>query len=103
MRIFSFCVFAAAAMAASHAWAQEQGWASSPEGKARWDACYKETRLILRTRNMSTTDYREIIKDARRSHMRDCMTRATPPAAVRIAVPTDRNPASALVSWAGSP
>ena len=103
MRILSFCVFAIAVITAANASAQERGWASTPEGKARWDACYKETRLILRTRNMSTNEYRQIIKDARRSHMRSCMVRAAPPAAVKVAVPTDKHPASALVSWAGSP
>jgi hypothetical protein len=58
---------------------------------------------MYRTRNMSLADYRAEIKDARKSHMRICMTRATPPAAVVVAVPTDKNPESSLVSWAGSP
>jgi len=103
MRILTLFVFAAVAFASGDAAAQERGWASTPEGKARWDACYKETRLIHRTRNLSTNDFRRIVKDARQTHMRVCMTRATPPAAVKIAVPTDQNPESALVSWAGSP
>jgi len=52
---------------------------------------------------MSLSDYRATIKDARRGHMRICMTRANPPAPVRVAVPTDTHPESSLVSWAGSP
>jgi hypothetical protein len=83
--------------------AQEHRLASTPEGKARWNACYKETRLIYRTRNLSRDDYREAIKEARKEHMDLCMTRATPPASVKMATPTDQNPESGLVSWAGSP
>ena len=103
MRILSLSIFAVAAVISVSATAQEGGWTSTPEGKARWDACYKETRLIHRTRNRSTLDFRAMIKDARKSHMRVCMARATPPAPVRVAVPTNNNPESALVSWAGSP
>ena len=103
MRILSLSVFAATALLSFNASAQPGGWASTPDGKARWDSCYKETRLIHRTRNRSTTDFRVMIKEARKSHMRICMARATPPASVKVAVPTDKNPESALVSWAGSP
>ena|SRR5690349_6978442 len=102
MRISSFLVFAAAALVSVSASAQQGGWTSTPEGKARWDACYKETRLIYRTRNMSSLDYRQIIKDARQGHMRDCMTRAMPPAPVQVAVPTDRFPETALSGWASN-
>jgi hypothetical protein len=103
MRILSLSIVAVTALFTVSAAAQESGWASTPEGKARWNACYKETRLIHRTRNMSTLDFRAMIKDARKDHMRVCMARATPPAPVRVAVPTNNNPESALVSWAGSP
>lgn len=103
MRILSLCALAASLLLPGSALAQSGGWASTPQGKARWDACYKETRLIYRTRNMSLSDYRATIKDARRGHMRICMTRANPPAPVRVAVPTDTHPESSLVSWAGSP
>lgn len=103
MRILFLSIFAATAVFSVSANAQEGGWASTPEGKARWNSCYKETRLILRTRNRSSEDFREMIKDARKDHMRVCMARAMPPAPVRVAVPTGNNPESALVSWAGSP
>jgi|GEM_PF-5267735 len=102
MRFSTLFVFAAATIISTSALAQEGGWASTPEGKARWDACYKETRLIHRTRNRSPLDYREIIKEARRDHMRVCMTRAQPPAPVRVAVPTDRFPETALSGWASN-
>lgn len=102
MRFSTLCVFAAATLISMNAYAQEGGWASTPEGKARWDACYKETRLIHRTRNRSSQDYRQIIKVARRDHMRDCMTRAEPPAPVRVAVPTDKYPETALSGWASN-
>ena len=102
MRISFVCFFTAAAVVSTGALAQPGGWASTPEGKARWDACYKETRLIHRTRNMSTLEFKETVKDARREHMQVCMTRAQPPAPVRVAVPTDRNPETALAGWASN-
>jgi hypothetical protein len=73
-----------------------------PGRESTLDACYKETRLIHRTRNRSPLDYREIIKEARRDHMRICMTRAQPPAPVKVAVPTDRFPETALSGWASN-
>ena len=103
MRISTLSVLAAAALMSGNVVAQERGWASTPEGQARWNACYKETRQIHRTRSLSLPDYREAIKDARRTHMQICMTRATPPAPVVVAVPAGQNPKSALVSWASSP
>jgi hypothetical protein len=103
MRISTLSILAAAALISGDVLAQEQGWASSPEGKTRWNACYKETRQIHRTRNLSLPDYRQAIKDARRAHMQICMTRAAPPASIVVAVPTGQNPESALVSWASSP
>ena len=102
MRFSTLFVFAAATIISTSALAQEGGWASTPEGKARWDACYKETRLIHRTRNRSSLDYRQIIKVARQEHMRECMARARPPAPVQIAVPTDKYPETALASWASN-
>ena len=96
-------ILVAAALTSGSVSAQERGWASNPEGKARWNSCYKETRLIYRTRNLSLPDYRAEIKDARKEHMHTCMTRANPPAAVKMATPVDKNPESSLVSWASSP
>lgn len=102
MRFSSFFLFAAATLVSANAFAEPGNWASTPEGKARWDACYKETRLIHRTRNRSSQDYREIIKVARQDHMRDCMMRVQPPTPVRVAVPTDKNPETALSGWASN-
>lgn len=102
MRISTLCVFAAAAFFSMETLAQPGDWASTPDGKARWDACYKETRLIHRTRNMSTLDFKQTIKGARREHMQECMTRASPPAPVRVAVPTDKYPETALSGWASN-
>ena len=102
MRFSSLCVFTVATLISANAFAQPGNWASTPEGKARWDACYKETRLIHRTRNLTSLDYREIIKEARRDHMRVCMTRARPPAPIQVAVPTDRFPETALSGWASN-
>jgi len=102
MRFLNFSVFAAATLICANAYAQPGSWASTPEGKARWDACYKETRLIHRTRNLSSLDYRQIIKVARKEYMRDCMTRAQPPAPVQVAVPTDKQPETALAGWASN-
>jgi hypothetical protein len=103
MRHITLGILALTVLTSGSASAQEQSWASSPEGKARWNACYRETRLIYRTRNLSLADYRAEIKDARKAHMQICMTRANPPAPVNVATPLDRNPESSLVSWAGSP
>jgi hypothetical protein len=83
--------------------AQERSWASAPDGKARWNACYKETRLIYRTRSLSLSDYRSEIKESRKAHMQFCMTRANPPAPVIVATPLGQHPESALASWASSP
>lgn len=102
MRFSTLCVFAAATLISANAFAQPGNWASTPEGKVRWDACYKETRLIHRTRNRSSLDYREIIKVARQDHMRECMTRDRPPAPVQVAVPTDKHPETALSGWASN-
>lgn len=102
MRFSTLCVFAAATLISANAFAEPGKWASTPEGKARWDACYKETRLIHRTRNLSSLDHRQIIKDARRENMHDCMTRARPPAPVQMAVPTDKYPKTALSGWASN-
>ena len=103
MRLLSLAVFTVTALVSLGASSEPGNWASTPQGKARWDACYRETRLNYKTYNFSLADYRQSIKAARRSHMRECMTRATPPAPVQLAVPTDRNPETALSSWARNP
>jgi hypothetical protein len=103
MRVVALSVFAVAVIVSGSLSAQERGRVSTAEGKARWNACYKETRLIHRTRNLSLSDYRHMIKAARQTHMRECMARARPPAPVVVARPTSKHPETALVSWAGSP
>lgn len=103
MRLLSLTVFTFTALVSLDASSEPGKWASTPEGKARWDACYRETRLNYKTYSLSLADYRQSIKAARQAHMRICMTRANPPAPVQIAVPTDRNPETALVSWARNP
>ena len=103
MRHLTLGILTVAVLSSGSVSAQEHRWASAPEGKARWNACYKETRLIYRTRNLSLDDYRNEIKDARKAHMQVCMTRANPPAPVNVATPLDKNPESSLVSWASSP
>jgi hypothetical protein len=103
MRLLSLTVFTFTALVSLDVSAEPGKWASTPEGKARWDACYRETRLNYKTYSLSLADYRQAIKAGRRSHMRECMTRATPPAPVQLAVPTDRHPETALVSWARNP
>jgi hypothetical protein len=99
MRLLSLTVLTLAALASADVSAEPGQWASTPEGKARWDACYRETRLNYKTYSLSLADY----KTARRSHMRVCMARANPPAPAWLGVPTDRNPETALVSWARNP
>jgi hypothetical protein len=103
MRLLSLTVFTLAALVSADVSAEPGQWAFTPEGKARWDACYRETRLNYKTYSLSLADYRQTIKAARRSHMQECMARANPPAPVQVAVPTDRNPETALVSWARNP
>jgi hypothetical protein len=103
MRLLSLAVFTFTAPVSLDASAEPGNWASTPEGKSRWDACYKETRLNYKTYSLSLADYRQAIEAARQSHIRVCMTRATPPAPVQLAVPTDRHPETALVSWARNP
>ena len=103
MRLLSLTAFTLATLISVGVSAEPGNWASTPEGKAQWDACYRETRLLHKTYSLSLPDYRQTIKSARRSHMRECMTRANPPAPVQLAVPTDRHPETALVSWARNP
>ncbi|MXQ12989.1 hypothetical protein GR328_16295 [Microvirga makkahensis] len=85
--------------------ARAQDWTPSLDSQreARWDACYKETRLIYRTRNMSQEQFRVTIKDARRKHMRICMTRATPPRPIAsVEIAANKRP-SIIAGWAANP
>lgn len=79
-------------------------WKSPTGGQAgRWDACYKETRLIHRTRNMSQEPYRGMIKAARKLHMQTCMARATSPRPIVSAEASERRTLSTIAGWSANP
>lgn len=71
--------------------------------QSRWNACYKETRLIYRTRNMSEQQHRVLIKGARRVHMQDCMARAVPPRPIGGPDADEKKLPSSLAGWAANP
>ncbi|HZH10846.1 MAG TPA: hypothetical protein VEZ24_10820 [Microvirga sp.] len=71
--------------------------------EARWNACYKETRLIHRTRNMSELQYRDIVKVARRAHMQNCMARSNPPRPTAIPNITEKKLPAQIAGWAANP
>jgi hypothetical protein len=75
MRGMAISVFVTAILFSPGLSAQDRGLSVFPGRDAKWQACYEESRLMHRTRNLSLDDYREDIKDARRSHMRACMTK----------------------------
>ncbi|MEZ0172427.1 hypothetical protein [Microvirga sp. TS319] len=81
-----------------------QDW-KSPTGEqaARWDACYKETRLIHRTHNMSQEPYRAMIEEARKLHMQTCMARAISPRAIVSAEISERRTPSTIAAWSANP
>jgi hypothetical protein len=83
--------------------AQDWNTLMATNRQARWNACYKETRLMHRTRNMSGQDYRVIVKDARRVHMQDCMTRADPPRPTAIPEIDEKMPTSSIAGWSRNP
>lgn len=109
MRALIFSVFVTSALLPLGAGAQE--WASLPavpnrmmqEYDVRWNSCYKETRLIYRTRNLSSSDYRAAIKDARHVHMQDCMARAQPPRPIARWDADEKQLPSNLAGWAANP
>lgn len=91
--------------------AMAQEWAAFPgpqrrmmqDRDVRWNACYKETRLMYRTRNMSLNNYRSIIKDARHEHMRECMARPQLPRPVAVPNVQEKQIPSNLAGWAANP
>jgi len=108
MRVVSFIILGLAGLFSGGASAQD--WVSLSVGapqvsdyQARWNACYKETRLIYRTRNMSELPYRTIIKEARRGQMRDCMARTTPPRPIGVPDADEKKLPSSLAGWAANP
>jgi hypothetical protein len=87
--------------------ASAQDWTSlsmvEPDRDARWNACYKETRLIYRTRSMSEQQYRVLIKDARKVHMRDCMARVVPPRPIAAPDAHEKKLPSSIAGWSANP
>jgi len=103
MRVVKLVVLAAAALLSREAAATDWDTLMSTNPQARWNACYKETRLILRTRNMSDEQYRVVIKAARRAHMQDCMARVDPPRPTAIPEIDEKMPKGAIAGWARNP
>ncbi len=109
MRALILPVFVMSVLLPAGAYAQE--WAALPAAPGRmmqdydvrWNACYKETRLMYRTRNLSMNSYRAIIKDARQVHMRDCMARVQPPRPISRWAAGEKQIPSNLAGWAANP
>ncbi|WP_457089527.1 hypothetical protein [Microvirga sp. P5_D2] len=88
-----------------------QEWAALPapqtrmmqDRDVRWNACYKETRLMYRTRNHSLNNYRAIIKDARYDHMRECMARPQLPRPIARPDADVKQIPSTIAGWAANP
>lgn len=103
MRVVKLLVVAMAALLSGEAAAVDWDTLMATDPQARWNACYKETRLIFRTRNMSNEQYRVVIKAARKAHMQDCMARAAPPRPTAIPAISEKKPAAAIAGWASNP
>jgi hypothetical protein len=103
MRVVTLVFLAFGTLISSEAAATDWGTLMATEPQARWNACYKETRLLLRTRNMSEQQYRVVIKAARRAHMQDCMARAEPPRPTAIPEIDEKHPKGAIAGWARNP
>jgi hypothetical protein len=109
MRALILPAFIVSVLMPAGSFAQE--WAALPGQQARmmqdrdvrWNACYKETRLMYRTRNHSSNDYRAIIKDSRHDHMRECMARAQPPRPLARPDVDEKQIPSNLAGWAANP
>jgi hypothetical protein len=109
MRALILPAFMVSVLMPAGVFAQEWAAFPGPQGQmmqdynVRWNACYKETRLIYRTRNMSSNSYRSTIKDARHVHMRDCMARAQPPRPIARPDADVKQIPSTLAGWAANP
>jgi len=103
MRITVIAVSSLCCLLSAGAYAQDWSSLMTTDHQARWNACYKETRLIHRTRNMSDQYYRGMIKEARRTHMRDCMTRAVPPRPTATPQIVPRPVPAEIAGWAANP
>ena len=103
MRIITLAVLSLSSLLSAGASAQNWNSLMATDHEARWNACYKETRLIYRTRNMSEQQYRVIIKNARSTHMQDCMARAMPPRPTAIPNIVDKKRPAQIAGWAANP
>jgi hypothetical protein len=103
MRVLIFIVLGMAGLVAGEASAQDWKTLSAVDQEARWNACYKETRLIYRTRNMSGQSYRVMIKDARRAHMQECMARPAPPRPIALPKVDEKKTPSTIAGWSANP
>jgi hypothetical protein len=103
MRAISFIAMSLAVLVSGAASAQNWKSSSAVDSEDRWGACYKETRLIYRTRNMSEEQYRAMIKEARKVHMQTCMARATSPRPIVAAEVTGRRLPSIIAGWSANP
>jgi hypothetical protein len=109
MRALILPAFIVSVLLPAGAFAQEWAALPGPQGQmmqdrnTRWNACYKETRLMYRTRNRSLDNYRTIIKNARHDHMRECMARARLPRPIARPDADERQIPSNLAGWAANP
>jgi hypothetical protein len=109
MRALILPAFIASILMPAGAFAQE--WAALPGSQGRmmqdrdvrWNACYKETRLMYRTRNHSLYNYRTAIKGARNDHMRECMARQQLPRPIARPDAEEKQIPSNLAGWAANP
>jgi negative regulator of sigma E activity len=103
MRVVTLALLSLSSLLPAGAFAQDWNSLMATNHEARWNACYKETRLIHRTRNMSEEQYRVIIKDARRVHMQDCMARSMPPRPTAIPNIAEKKRPAQIAGWAANP
>lgn len=103
MRVLSLSVLAVAVLVSGAASATDWNSLMATDPDARWNACYKETRLLYRTKNMSEQQYRVAIKDARRDHMKNCMARAQPPRPFPIPAITQKKRPAQIAGWSANP
>jgi hypothetical protein len=103
MRIAALALLSLSSFLSAGASAQDWNGLMATDHEARWNACYKETRLMHRTRNMSEEQYRVIIKDARRVHMQDCMARSAPPRPTAIPNIAEKKRPAQIAGWAANP
>ncbi|WP_243369474.1 hypothetical protein [Microvirga solisilvae] len=103
MRVVTVALLSLSSLIATGAFAQDWSGLMASDHEARWNACYKETRLLHRTRNMSEDYYRILIKDARRVHMQECMARSVPPRPTAIPNIAEKKRPAQIAGWSANP